>query len=432
MGSRSWLIFAAAGIFLSLFSASSPAKSKPAEATPADTTLAADEPPPAKSLGSFFKDKELDIFPVPIFETRPDEGQSYGLMPVLLLSDKDSRAISTILAAMGQWNEVVKFSGALIFHQFFDPVNNPDQVLQVYFEWGQKFYREAYVRYFNPRLEEKFYLDGSFLWLKTPFRRFFGYGAATALAGESNYLSNNLIFNGTFGYYILQNLRVGFTENIVSTDIHGRAITDFSDTLATYGALPGVEDATNLIHRFSVTFDNRPSGLNSKRGTFAEAAYFFSSDKLLSDDTINGYSIEAVQLFSYFKERMTTATRFYLQDMYGTSIPFYLQSSLGGDKELRSFIPNRFIDTGKILFSVEQRIRLIRKTVFGIPCELWTDPFLEIGRVFNHINHLGGDDYQTVAGLGLRFIVPPNVAARVDIAIGSDGYNVYTQLGYPF
>lgn len=387
---------------------------------------------PVTGFKGWFFDKEKDFFPVPVFQTRPDEGQTYGLMPVLLLSDKDSHAISTIIAAIGQWNEVVKFSGAAVFYHFFQPVKNPDQQLQIYAQWGQKFYREASARYFDPDFLGHFYLDTNFIWLQTPFRRFYGYGAATPKAAESNYLSSSLTGSVAFGYYFLKDLRLTLTESVLSTDISSRAITDVADTLTAFAGVSGVEDDFNWVHRLAMTLDTRPSGLNSKRGTLIEGAFFISDTVLGSDHRFRGYSFEAVHLLSYLKERMTTAARVYLQDMYGSSIPFYLQSTLGGDKELRSFIPNRFIDTGKILFSIEQRMRVVRKNIFGIPCEMWADPFLEVGRVFHHINHLGADDYQTVAGLGIRFIVPPNVTARIDLGIGSEGYNVYTQLGYPF
>lgn len=394
--------------------------------------LRAEDSLPSRGLSSWFKDKELDFFPVPVFQTRPDEGQTYGLMPVLLFSDKETQAISSILAAIGQWNEVVGGSGALVFYHFFEPVKNPDQQLQVYMQWGQHFYREISARYFDPNFLGHFYLDGNFSWIQTPFRRFYGYGAASAEGAQSNFVSNNITGSVAFGYYFLKDLRLNLTESVVSTEVKTRAITDVADTLTAFAGVAGVESDTNLLHRLSLTYDSRPSGLNSHKGTLAEIAYFMSEKALGSDHSFRGYSIEAVQLFSYLNDRMTTAARFFMQDMYGSGIPFFMQSSLGGDKELRSFIPNRFTDTGKILFSLEQRMRVIRKTLFGIPAEFWVDPFLEVGRVFHHINHLGGDDYQTVGGLGLRFIVPPNVTARIDIAIGSEGYNVYTMLGYPF
>jgi hypothetical protein len=60
------------------------------------------------------------------------------------------------------------------------------------------------------------------------------------------------------------------------------------------------------------------------------------------------------------------------------------------------------------------------------------DPFVEVGGVFHHANNLGQSKFRGDGGIGFRFLVPPNVVARVDVAAGDEGYNVYTQLNYPF
>ncbi len=388
--------------------------------------------PGETKLVSPFKDKTIDFFPVPVVESRPDEGESYGVMPVVLFSDKDTQAISIILAAIGQYNEVTKFGGAAILYYYPEPNDNSDEVVEINFEMAQDFYRELNIGYFNPRFLEKFYLDTKFTWLKTPFRRFYGYGAGTTSAAETNYVSDNVTFNTTFGYYFTKDFRVNFGERFTTTNLGARAITSEADTITTYGALPGVINATELFHTVSATYDTRPQGTYSKAGTFLQASYFLSIDGFLSDNTINGFNLEAIKLFPWLHDRTVTVVRGFLQDMYGSAIPFYEQSTLGGDAELRSFIPNRFTDTGKFVLTIEQRIRLISKKIFGIPVEFYTDPFVELGRVFHHLNHMSAKNLQPVAGIGLRAFVPPNVMGRLDFAIGTEGYSVYTMLGYPF
>jgi len=378
-----------------------------------------------------FKNKSYDFFPVPILETRPDEGESYGLMPILLLSDKETQAISMILGIIGQYNSTVKWSGAALAYWYPDPNNNPSELFEFYFELGQRYFRENTIHYFNPKFYEKFYLDAKFVWLKTPFPRFYGIGADTAKSGESNYVSRNFLTQVTFGCNFLDKFRINLNEKFTTTDVLTRAFT-VDDTLTRYGGLSSVYDSTNFIHGLSFTYDTRENAENSHDGIFAEAGYFFSSRALGSDTTFQGFHLEGIHMFSWLKDRMTTITRFYMQDMFGTNIPFYLQSQLGGDKELRSFIPNRFTDTGKAILTIEQRIRVLSLSILGTPVEFYTDPFVEVGRVFQHLNNFSLDDFQTVVGLGLRAFVPPNVVGRLDIAVGSEGYSIYTMLGYPF
>lgn len=302
----------------------------------------------------------------------------------------------------------------------------------MYFQWAQHYYREANVRYFNPHLGEKWYVDGSFIWLNTPFRRFFGYGSRTLETDESNYVSHGFNVTALAGYYVLPRFRINVSESFVQTNLKGQAIFDVSDTLTRYGGLDGVGDSSNFIHKVSLTYDSRPAGPNSREGFFAEGGYFFSLAPLGSDVNFQGISTEAIHLHSMFNERTTLVFRLFVQDIYGKDVPFYLQSSLGGDRELRSYIPNRFVDNGKLIFTWEQRISVLKKSIFGISTELWLDPFLEVGTVFDNFKNLGESKMQTVGGLGIRMLVPPTVVGRIDIAYGAEGYSVYTQLGYPF
>ncbi|MBF0105101.1 MAG: BamA/TamA family outer membrane protein [Deltaproteobacteria bacterium] len=401
-------------------------------AIPEADNQAKKDTPAKKSIFSMFKDKDIDFFPIPVFETRPDEGQSYGAMPVVLFSDKDSKAISVILALLGQYNSIIKFNGAAMAHYFPRPMDNPEEVLELCFEYAQKYAREATVHYVNPRFLRKYFFESNFVWLKTPFPRFYGYGAGTVKNNESNFVARNFIFETTFGYPLVKNLRAGITEKFTTTDVLTRAFPNVADTLTRYGALVGVNDSTNLIHRLSVTFDTRPSGIMSTKGTFAEGGYFLSHKALGSDQTFQGFSLEAIKLIPFFKERTITALRFFLQDMYGTGIPFYLQSSLGGPYELRAFIPNRFTDTSKMILSWEQRIKVLSIKVIGVPCDFYADPFFEAGRVFHHLDHFDFNNLQPVGGIALRGVVPPNVVGRVDMGFGREGYSIYTMLGYAF
>ncbi|MBI4412348.1 MAG: hypothetical protein HY541_07690, partial [Deltaproteobacteria bacterium] len=68
-------------------------------------------------LFRYFKDREIDVFPVPVWESRPDEGNTYGLMPVVLMSDHDKQ-IKAIFAAIGQYNTITGVSGAALSYYY--------------------------------------------------------------------------------------------------------------------------------------------------------------------------------------------------------------------------------------------------------------------------------------------------------------------------
>ncbi|HLD44065.1 MAG TPA: BamA/TamA family outer membrane protein [bacterium] len=388
--------------------------------------------PTTPAQAKLLQNTEKKFFPVPVFETRPDEGQTYGLMPVVLFSEKESQAISLILATIGQYNTVVHASGAVALYYYPHPVKNPEEVFDFYFEFAQKVYRETTLHYSNPNLTEHIFVDGSFLWLETPFGRFYGYGPETSSVAESSFTSKNLKSRITFGYFVLPKLRVNLTEQIASTSLSAGIIPDTADTLASFAGTTGVVDNTSLLHSLSLTYDTRPSGMNSQTGVLLEGTYFFAIPGLVSTDTLNGFSLQAIGLLPWKNKKMVSALRFFLQDMFGKDIPFYMQSSLGGPNELRSYVPGRFTDTGKVILSAEHRFHVLSAKVFHVPLQLHIDPFVEFGRVFSHVGDFGFDHWQPVVGIGLRGKVPPNVVARVDAALGREGYSVYTMLGFAF
>ncbi|MDO8518806.1 MAG: BamA/TamA family outer membrane protein [Deltaproteobacteria bacterium] len=371
---------------------------------------------------------EKDFFPVPIIESRPDEGQTYGIMPVLLFTDPKENAIKRILAAIGQYNSVSGFGGAGL--AYFYP--QPHQEIQFYAELAQRHEREITLRFFDPLFFEKYYLEADFSYLNTPFGRFFGIGPETTEGDQSNFVSSNFLLEVTGGWHFLKNFRVNLGEKIHATELAGRAIDSIADTLTRYGALPEVVDSTNLIHELSLVFDTRPDREYSEKGSMARTAYFFSIKDFVSDKTFQGFNFETIHLIPLIPKRLTTALRFNFQQMFGEEIPFYEMSQLGGGNEMRAFTPGRFVDRGKLVFQLEERINLLRWKLMGIPFEIHTDPFFELGRVFNKPGEIDSHDWQPVGGLGFRLFVPPNVVGRLDMAVGSEGFELYTQLGYPF
>src|SRR3990167_7928519 len=86
----------------------------------------------ASSL-NYFKNRDIDVIPVPVFETRPDKGNSYGLLPVVLFTDKETKNIKAIVGAIGQYNSVVKASGGMLAYLYPEP----DQKIEFYTEFGQ-------------------------------------------------------------------------------------------------------------------------------------------------------------------------------------------------------------------------------------------------------------------------------------------------------
>lgn len=374
------------------------------------------------------EDFEVDFIPVPVFETRPDRGNTYGLMPVFLLADKESKEIKAILGGIIQYNDTIKWDVALIAYLY----PKPKQEIQFYTEWGQHFSREVLARFVDSHLFEKIYLESQIQYLKTPFGFFYGLGAQTSEAGQTNYTSENFLLDLTAGFYLKTHLRIDSTFKFHLTKLGNRAKQNIADTLTTYGALPQVSDSTNWMPGIAFVFDNRADGSYSQKGSYARLGYSFSLTELGSDKSFHGWDLEALHIQPLIKNQWSSVFRLHWQKFFGDEIPFYELASLGGPNELRSFIPGRFVDQGKIIFQMEQRLRLVTWRLFGHTFDIYVDPFFEVGRVYNELSNLDFNHWQPVGGVGLRLFVPPNVVGRLDFAFGSEGFEMYTALGYPF
>lgn len=376
---------------------------------------------------AYFKDLHTDIFPIPVFQSRPDEGQTYGLMPVAVMTD-DKSAIKSLIAVIGQYNSIKRIDTAAL--AYFYP--EPDQAIEFYGELAQDYARELSARYFNPTLHDHFYVEAKASYLKTPFGFFYGIGPLSSQNDASNYVAESLQTNLTGGYEFFKNIRAHLTFIFNKTDLSGAAFDDVESTISKYKNLSAVHNSTNLIWQPSLVFDNRPEREYSKKGSYVRLAYLTSLKDLGSNDTFQGVNVEAVHLFPLIKDRATTVLRFNTVQLYGETIPFYQQASLGGPNEFRSFIPQRFVDKGKMIFQVEERVKLFKATIFGNSFEAYVDPFFELGTVYSSLNTFSTKHWQPTGGIGLRMFVPPNVVGRLDIAVGSDGLEMYTALGYPF
>ena len=121
-----------------------------------------------------------------------------------------------------------------------------------------------------------------------------------------------------------------------------------------------------------------------------------------------------------------------LQATLGTDVPFFEQSSLGGQNNLRGFGQDRYIDKHLIAFSVEERIHLIRTKLAGVTADFEIAPFLDTGQVFNSYNDLSFKDYRMTPGLGFRGIVRPNVVGRVDYGYSREGGAIFAGLDFPY
>jgi len=144
------------------------------------------------------------------------------------------------------------------------------------------------------------------------------------------------------------------------------------------------------------------------------------------------YAIEVKKLFPSESKRAILVVRADLQATIGTQVPFFEQSSLGGQNNLRGFGVDRFIDKHLVALSVEERIHVARMKVAGVTADFEIAPFLDSGQVFNDYKEVSFKSYRMTPGIGFRGIVKPNVVGRVDYGYSQEGGAIFAGLDFPY
>lgn len=379
-------------------------------------------------LPKAYKESKFQFFPIPYFETDPGAGETYGLMPTFLWYDPDDNLITIAVAALTYNPKVTGWGG--LGGLFFYPSDK--EYFEIFAAGAQDFAREYYLHYLNENwARQKLDVDVEFQYLRDPFERFYGFGPAVPESNESNFVSRLWYWKGRTAYEVLPKFDLQLEEKWVRIGLNPRAISSLNDTAAFFAGNNEVAGSNQWTHRLSLIWDTRDSREFPKAGRHVEASGLFVPPGFDGNPFYSGYGLVGKEIFT-LGERFTTVFRLTLEELFGDSIPFYMQTSLGGENDLRSFVKRRFTGRGRILFDVEERILVKSLTIMKAKFDLSLDPFFAVGQVFDRWGEIQFNNLQPVGGIGFRALVPPAVVGRVDFAFGAEGFNAYTTLNYPF
>jgi len=143
----------------------------------------------------------------------------------------------------------------------------------------------------------------------------------------------------------------------------------------------GVQGESLILgHRATFYYDTR-NNLISPTDGMAVIAYAEVNQNLRNGDhpIYSRYEFEVKKLFPSESKRAILIVRANLQATIGTQVPFFEQSSLGGQNNLRGFGVDRFIDKHLVSLSIEERIHLVRAKIAGASADFEIAPFLDTG-----------------------------------------------------
>jgi outer membrane protein assembly factor BamA len=380
--------------------------------------------------------EHVTLVPLPEIITDPNAGQTVGVLATFLFAD-ESEHIKRMIAPDVRYNQ---YTGIYPMFRWFE-----------YLSEKQRFVVQAgkaskVGEFFQGMYSAEDLSDGSFdvrlraFHENDPFERFYGFGNDTSSNMETNYTSDTGLLLGYLGVNLLADLQVGTQTRWSVVRLRNGPITSVTQLLEdpAFREVPGIDGATIVGQRFAVRYDSRDSTSISTQGGFADAGVEVVDKAFGSSASYIRYGVEGRAFLPLRADkRYILAGQAALDYMQGGNrAPFYDRSPLGGERSLRGFGSNRFIDNNRFFARSELRTNVWEPRwvveQFKVQGHMELAPFFELGRVFGSSHTFPLEDPHIDGGVAFRAVVPPTLVAYVDVATTGGGATVFTGVDYPF
>jgi outer membrane protein assembly factor BamA len=371
----------------------------------------------------------IEYFPIPAVSTSKNDGNDTGLIVPILSTDPDGE-LKYLVAPMLVQNSIVGTRGSLNLFRY-DPGGRQIRFIGSFTE---RIERKVMFSYADPAFSQGRYslnFDASFF--KNATSRFFGLGETTSESDQTNYTGREVRLNWRFGVYANEITQIAVGQRFRQVSLQ-RGATDLPFTGEQFPTVDGVQGETLILgHRATFYYDTR-NNLISPTDGMAVTAYAEVNQNIRNGDhpIYSRYELDMKKLFPSESKRAILVVRANLQATIGSQVPFFEQSSLGGQNNLRGFGVDRFIDKHLVAFSIEERIHILRARVAGTIADFEIAPFLDTGQVFNNYKDVSFENYRMTPGIGFRGIVRPNVVGRIDYGYSREGGAIFAGLDFPY
>jgi len=372
---------------------------------------------------------DVQYFPIPAVSTSKNDGNDTGLIFPILITDPDGE-LKYLVAPMFVQNSIVGSRGSINLFRY-EPGGREIRFIGSFTE---RIERKVVFSYADPAFSQgRYSLNFGASFFKNATSRFFGLGEATSESEQTNYTAREARANWRFGVYANEVTQISVGQRFRQVSLQ-RGATDLPFTGDQFPAVDGVQGETLILgHRATFYYDTR-NNLISPTDGMAVTAYAEVNQNLHNGDhpLYSRYAMEVKKLFPSESKRAILVVRADLQATIGTQVPFFEQSSLGGQNNLRGFGVDRFIDKHLVALSVEERIHIMRTKVAGVTADFEIAPFLDSGQVFNDYKDVSFKNYRMTPGIGFRGVVKPNVVGRVDYGYSQEGGAIFAGLDFPY
>jgi outer membrane protein assembly factor BamA len=374
------------------------------------------------------------FYPMPAFASDKNSGLTWGILGALMFTNEEGIQ-DRLFTAMVAHQHLAGWSGELSYRYYpsLSGVMFVDAYLAAKTENSLHLYFEDFhwKELYHARLEFRDYRTGD--------DRFFSRGDDPPQSAESVRTSNEYEAEARFGPRLTDIWDVQGTLRWRHFRVGDSLITDLPQMTDLYPNEPGIEGGQVFAVGIRIVGDTRNSLTTPTIGTTA-SVYFENATDVAPGGTNPFWKCGAFQttLLPMDEDRaFVTVLNTALQFSIGGTIPFWELPTLGGPDTLRSYNGGRFTNKYSILVNLEERIRLMKASLFGVSGEVQVAPFFDAGKVYDSSDDLVGkgilENYHYSAGVGFRGVVPPSFVGRLDIGFGGrEGVGITIGLDYPF
>jgi outer membrane protein assembly factor BamA len=372
---------------------------------------------------------ETSYFPIPTVSTTRNDGNDAGFIVPILVTEP-SGDLKYVMAPMFVVNSIVGARGS--FNLFrYEPGGREMRFIGSFTE---RIERKLVLSYTDPAFRNGQYalsFGGSFF--KNATARFFGISQDTPLSNESNYTAREVRAYWKLGLHLNEVTQVAVGERFREVRVQPGGATSLPYSLDLFPTVDGMQGASILGHRLTFHYDTRDNLVSPTAGSQVTVYAEVNQNLKNGDNPVyTRYELEFRKIFPSESKRAILVVRGDLQTTFGTEVPFYERSSLGGQNNLRGYGVDRFIDKHLIAINVENRLHVMRTRVMGVAAEFEVAPFVDMGKVFSSFSKKPFTGYEVTPGVGFRGMVRPNVVGRVDYGYSKEGGAVFAGLDYPF
>lgn len=372
---------------------------------------------------------DTQIFPIPSASTSHNDGNDAGLIVPILITDPDGE-LKYLMAPMLIRNSIVGWRGTFNLFRY----DTGGRTMQFIASLSEKIERKLLFNYTDPAFSNgRYFLNFGGTYFKNATSRFFGLGQTTVLEDQTNYTAKEIRANWRFGVYANEVTQIAVSQRFRQVSLQ-KGATDLPFTGDVFPTVPGVEGETIIVGTRATFYYDTRNHLTTPTDGMAMTAYAEINNNVNNSDkpVYSRYELDVKKLFPSESKRAILVIRADLQVTLGDQVPFFEQSSLGGQNNLRGYGVDRFIDKNLIAASIEERIHIARTKIAGVAADFEFAPFLDTGQVFNSFKDVSFKDYRMTPGLGFRGIVRPNVVGRIDYGFSKEGGAVFAGLDFPY